>query len=72
LAADKRSETTKKRQIMYGMIQSNEITAVFEARAQRAENLEQPKWGADTEKVQQAVKQFSAVSGKEKDDHSKS
>eukprot|EP00597_Dinobryon_sp_UTEXLB2267_P010873 CAMPEP_0170099730 /NCGR_PEP_ID=MMETSP0020_2-20130122/1214_1 /TAXON_ID=98059 /ORGANISM="Dinobryon sp., Strain UTEXLB2267" /LENGTH=1015 /DNA_ID=CAMNT_0010322445 /DNA_START=705 /DNA_END=3753 /DNA_ORIENTATION=+ len=71
LAADKRSETTKKRQIMYGMIQSNEITAVFEARAQRAETLEQPQWGADTEKVEKAVKQFSALNAKDKDDHSK-
>lgn len=46
---------------MYGLIQTDEISKIFEERARKTDRLEAPQWGADTQKVQESAEQFSAM-----------
>jgi hypothetical protein len=46
LDAAKRGETSKQRKMLYELIQSDQITAIFNARASKMSLVNAPKWGS--------------------------
>lgn len=53
---------------MYGLIQSGQISDVFEARAHRTESWDKPQWGQASVDTQEAVNKFSSLTQGTNDD----